>query len=264
MRFEIDEAPRRAVVLIRRAPDRKEPLVDAVQLVDRGRAVVAARQPSEDRDEERPLARRRRPLRRNEEVLPLLERAGVARQDAGERVALAVEPQGAADGVGAAAEAPPPEIVAHDDDALAAGPAVVGVQHAAERRRNAEQAEVLAGHIAPAHALGGGAVGERHAAARIRRHLLELRLLTGQREVVHDRERKAVRRRVGEDPHQPIGILVRERPQQRRVHGAEHSGRRADAETDGEHDHQRRDRGAEHTAQADAQILCEVLDHRSP
>src|SRR5438874_2086577 len=84
--LQLHHAPRRTIVLVRRAPDRKQPAVDASQFRARGRSIGAAPQASERGDEEWSLARRRLPSSGDGEVLPLLERSHRLRKNAGERV----------------------------------------------------------------------------------------------------------------------------------------------------------------------------------
>src|SRR5262245_9191953 len=95
--------PRGLLVLIRRAPQWEDPAIDGAQLLGRRRLRGSVFQPSERRDEEWSLAPRRFPLRRGEELLTLLERTHVARQDTGERVVGTVEADRPADRVSASA-----------------------------------------------------------------------------------------------------------------------------------------------------------------
>ena len=110
--FQIDHAPRRAIVLVRRSPDWKEPSIDRSQLGAGSCAVAARAQTSQRDDEKRAFPRRGRPMRRNEEVLSLLERSDDRREHSGQRVIQPIESNALANGIRASTEPPPPEVVA--------------------------------------------------------------------------------------------------------------------------------------------------------
>jgi hypothetical protein len=81
----------------------------------------------------------------------------------------------------------------------------------------------------PVDPLCYGAVAERHLPAGVSRNLREVRLLCLQRQVVDDGKAELVGWRIGVDPDQLIRALVRQLPQERRVHRAEDRGRGANS-----------------------------------
>jgi hypothetical protein len=72
-------------------------------------------QPSDGRDEERPLPSRRLVLRYREEVLSLLERTDNPRKYAGQCLVGAIQPYRLSECIQAPAKTVLPEAMAHDD-----------------------------------------------------------------------------------------------------------------------------------------------------
>ena len=59
--------------------------------------------------------------------------------------------------------------------------------------------------------------------------------------------------------HQPVGLLVRQRPQDHAIDDAEDRGGRPDPEREREHRRNREARGAQQVPDAEAQVLEEVF-----
>ncbi len=231
-----------------------------MQLLHRRRATAIPFESRHDGEEERTFARRRDELDGNEHVLTALQRPDRFRQDADDGVAGAVELNGLADSIRASAEMLLPERPAENDGERPAGLPVLLGEVSADRGLHAEHGEIRPRHAPTLHALGDGAVGVCHHPRGVRRDLLELGLLRSKREIVGDRERESVRRRVGVDTDEPAGIRVWQRSQERCIDRREDHRRRADAEPDRDDDRQRRHGRAQQTAKSDAQILQEVFD----
>ncbi len=263
VRAQIHHAPRRLLVLIRHFPQRKHAAVDRLQLTSRGRSFGFTAQAAERRDEKRTLTRRRGPPRYRKKLLALLERADVLRQHPGEHVVGAVESNGFADDVAAAAKPLLPEAVADNDRQRAAGPAICRGERSAEHRRDAEHVEVGPRHDPAPQQFGGRAVVVGHRSALVSGDLGEVRLLRFERQVVGNREREFERRRVGVDAHETAGIRVRERPEERRVDRAEDRRRGADAQADRDQDRQRQHRNADQAPKRDLEVLHQFLEEQS-
>ena len=149
--------------------------------------------------------------------------------------------------------------MADDGRARIAWPSVLFGEVAADGRRDPEQPEVRPRHLAARQPLRDRAVAEGHRAPPVSGDLLELGLLRVEREVVRNREGKSVGRGVRIDADQPVGILVRQGLEEGGVDGGEDRGRRADAETDGDDDGQRETRDPQQVAEADPEVLREIL-----
>ena len=137
-RLQIHHAPRRLVVLIRDAPDGKDAAVDRAQFVGGQRSIRFVPETRQWRDEERTLARRRRPLRGDEEFLIVLQRSERGRQHARHPVVRSIERDRPADRVRAPAEAPLPESVADDHRGRTSGSAIRFREITSHRRLDAQ------------------------------------------------------------------------------------------------------------------------------
>ena len=144
-----------------------------------------------------------------------------------------------------------------------AGPAVGLCEITAESRTNPEQREVRPRDDPSSDSFGDFAVAERCFFVGKAGDPFESRLLRLERLVVHDREAESVRRRVRIDTNEPLGVVVRKRPEERGVDGAEDGGRRADAQTDRRDDRQGHHRRSQQAAKRDAEILDQVVEHQA-
>ena len=143
---------------------------------------------SERGDEEGTLPARRRPLRGDEEVLPPLEGPELRRENAGNDVVGAIEPNRLSDDIPAAAQPPLPQAMADDDRARIARPSVLFREIAADGRCDPEQPEVRPRHLPARQPLRDRPVAEGHGASPVSGDLLEVGLLRFEREVVRNRE----------------------------------------------------------------------------
>jgi hypothetical protein len=144
-----------------------------------------------------------------------------------------------------------------------AGPSLLFREIAADRRSDPEQPEVGPGHLAAGQPLGDRTVAEGHGPPPVAGDCLELALLRFEREVVRHGKRVLVGRGVRVDADQALRIPVRQRLEQRRVHGREDRRGGADAQADGDDDRQRERGGAEQVAETDPDVLREILNEQS-
>ncbi len=135
-----------------------------------------------------------------------------------------------------------PELVAEDNDASASRRIFGGQEHAADRRRRADELEEARAHRTGVDVLGSGAGRQRELAAPVGRHAVEqprvalpvVEVCGRHREAPDPRER-ALWRQV-EQPHEAIRLRVRQRAQQHGVDDAEDRGVDADAEREDDDD----------------------------
>ena len=151
--LEVRQAPRRTVVLIRRAPHRKHPRADQRQLGRRRTAIGFPAQASDGPDEERTLAQRLCPLGGEKELPAPLERPEGVGEHADQRVVGAVEMDGPADRAHPAGQPIGPERMADDDRRRMFGLRIVRRELAADRGPEPQQIEVTPGDDAAANQL---------------------------------------------------------------------------------------------------------------
>ena len=193
----------------------------------------------------------------------------MTRQHADDLEGIAIEGDGAADDRWIRAEAPAPQPVAEQDDAMAADGFLLRAEVTTERRRHANHGEERRRHFERADPLGFAAAGEvvraRGGHERVGRHRGERTVVTPPVEVVcrrHRTEPSALQRTLLGKRHDAIGTRVRQRPPKHRVDHAEYGGIRPDPEREREH---RDDSEAGLTPQhsyAEHDVLSNHIPHR--
>ena len=218
---------------------------DDVQEVDRPERALLGREGH--RDPELHLAIAKRERRRHH---PDHRRRGV------------VHRQLPPDDCGIARVATLPERVADDDDGGILPVFVLG-ERAPEQRLHTEHAEKAGGDAAAEHALGQAAAGEVRARRPRGRHVLEdavaglpIDVVPGRRRVL----RESGEARIFPDHDQPVGLAVRQRPQQHGIHRRDDGGGGADAECEREQRDEHDAAIAQRRADGDADVLQQRLE----
>ena len=150
----------------------------------------------------------------------------------------AVQRDGAADDRGIAREAPLPQPVAEEGDAVVADLVLVLGERAADERRHPQHREQIGRHARPVQPLrlalaGQIEVGDGTQRGDVLEHVIaRLEVVDVRHPDV--RARQAALGRGAPDVHEPVRLAVRQRLQDDPVDDAEHRGGRADAERDGQ------------------------------
>ena len=182
-------------------------------------------------------------------------------------VGNAVERERAADDSGIRSEAAQPQAVSQQGDSMAAHDAVARCERAPEQRPDPEDIEERRCHHASVepHRLARARQIDRRGRERRRRiedgvHACPVHVVRRRHEVVED----ALGLPLFPDHHEPIGLVVRKRAQEDRVHRREDGGVGSDTER------QRHDRDDRHARLADEephrmlQIVCERAHAQPP
>ena len=160
-------------------------------------------------------------------------------EDADDRVGLSVDAHCPPDNRAVAAEAVLPEPIRQDDDFVSAGRAFVLDEGAAERERMpvAQHAQEPGGGPAGDHALGPFNGGDVHGASAPGIDVAEGRGSPLPLDIVAGRDRPPLAALLLPHHHQPIGLSIWQRREERAVDDAEDGGRGGDAERECEHGH---------------------------
>ena len=160
-------------------------------------------------------------------------------EDADDRVGLSVDTHCPPDNRTVAAEAVLPEPIRQDDDFVAAGRAFVLDEGAAERERMAVAEHAQEPGCGPAgdHPLGPFSSGDVHGASTPGIDVAEGRGSPLPLDIVARRDRPPLATLLLPHHHQPIGLSIWQRREERAVDDAEDGGRGRDAERECEHGH---------------------------
>jgi hypothetical protein len=189
------------------------------------------------------------------------------RHDAEDGVRLAIEPEGSADHVAAAAELFLPETVGEHDDVARACCVFAGAEHPAEHRWRAEGSKIATGDPCSGDADGITVAGEIVAGAALRIHAVEevggvLRPI----EIVGrcDGERRILGKARFPDGNQSLGFGIGNRAEQDGIDDGENRRARADAEREGEHDNGAKTGRPAQRARRVAEILEKLFEPHEP
>ena len=186
------------------------------------------------------------------------------RHHADDRDRRAVQRDRSPDDAGFAAEPLLPHAVADDDDGVLAGLILLGRERAAKRGRHAQQLERVPRDLRALQPLGAVRPDERRARALIRREALEHRVLLAPVEKRRRRHRELpVLRHDLVHAHELAGLRIRQRLQQHAVDHAEDRGRRAHAQGERQHGHDREARRLDQLPNRVARIAQNVSKHQS-
>ena len=183
------------------------------------------------------------------------------RQHADHGVIRSIQLDGGAGSIHPAAQSLLPEALRHNHGRNAR-PGVAFGEIAAQRRRDSERAEVRPRDRPAAQQLRRRAIAVRHRSVGKGGNALELRLLLFEGLIVDQGKAKHEAWRVGVDPPQARRILIRERAQQRGVHGGVNHRRRANADADRQEDGRRQDWGAQERAKDTRMSWPMSVSHR--
>ena len=186
--------------------------------------------------------------------------------DADDRVGASGQRQFAPDDSSIGAEPPSPEPVADDDHGNRFGDEIfLGQKCPPPSRHRAEKREVRRRHELRVDPLGLTAVCERHRLAVERRHVLEAPGLRAPIEIIGIRGAAALHLRaqdVAPQFHQPLRVVVRQRPRANGVHETEDGGVAADADGKRQHRHRGERRRLAQPAQREPHVLPHAFERR--
>jgi hypothetical protein len=164
-----------------------------------------------------------------------------ARQHAGDRVRCGIQRDVPSGYIRARTECASPQRVADEANGLGAGPVLLRQERAAYRRAHAQHIEEIPRNARRGKLLRIAQAGQVEVLVGERREPGKRAVLFAQECRARKRKRLDRSRRIGLrriDQHQPLGMRVRQRPQQQRVGHAENRRVRADAQRQRDDGHQ--------------------------